>query len=73
MDWPLAVVVEGQPTPRISLVRLDRAFEGPILDQKNIGEVLSLLSEAKVRCAVVQADVVCQLERYGDKGLDVVR
>ena len=72
VDWPLAVVVERQSTPRVTLVCLDGAFEGPVLDEENIREVLCLLREAQVCGTIVQTDVVSQLKRYGDEWLYVV-
>ena len=72
MDWPVALVDQGETAPWIALVGLDTALEHPILNQKHVCQVGCLLAEAEVSSSIIELDVVGQLDRNGQDWLNLI-
>lgn len=64
VNWPLTFVNQRKATPRVLLVRLDTTFKHPVLNHEYIGEVGRLLAEAQVSRAIVQSNILGQLQRH---------
>ena len=72
VDWPVALVDQGETAPWIPLVGLDTALEHPILNQKHVCQVGCLLAEAEVSSSIIELDVVGQLDRNGQDWLNLI-
>jgi len=58
MNWPGALIIQRQTTPRIFLVSLHRRLKSPIFDQQHISNVFGLLAEAQICGSIIQSDII---------------